>query len=112
MISTYGPQAQRYAPALGDVDAIVTEPAYVLEAYIDAVRRRYAGELFYGMLLLEENRDRVVSAFAPAVLAQTQDDDRRRWLLNNVDSEGITINGRRGCDVLAERRCPRKSPAP
>ena len=41
--------------------------AYVLDAYIEAAGRRYAGELFYGMLLLEENHDRVLTAFAPAV---------------------------------------------
>ena len=102
MISPYGPLAQRYAEALGDLDAIVTETGYVLNAYIEAVRRRSAGELFYGMLLLEENRDRVVTAFAPAVLAQTPDDDRRRWLLNHVDTADVTINGRRACDVLAD----------
>ena len=104
MIRTYGPQAQRYAQALSDVEAIVTEPAHVLNAYIEAVRRRHAGELFYGMLLLEENHDRVLTAFAPAVLAQTPDDDRRRWLLNNINVSGggVTINGRPGPDVLAE----------
>ena len=104
MISAYGAAAQRYAQTLGDVEAIVTEPAHVLNAYIEAVRRRHAGELFYGMFLLEENRDRVLTAFAPAVLAQTPDDDRRRWLLNNisVSGGGVTINGRPGPDVLAE----------
>ena len=102
MISTYGPLAQRYAQALGDLDAIVTEPAYIIEAYIEAVRRRYAGELFYGMFLLEENHDRVLTAFASAVLAQTPDDDRRRWILNNVNAGGVTISGRPGPEVLAE----------
>ncbi|HEV8022121.1 MAG TPA: glycosyltransferase family 2 protein [Candidatus Lustribacter sp.] len=102
MIGAYGPSAQRYAQGLGDIEAIVTEPAYVLSAYVEAARRRFAGELFYGMLLLEENHDRVLTAFAPAVLAQTQDDDRRRWLLNNVNSEGVSINGRPGREVLAE----------
>jgi hypothetical protein len=96
--------AQRYAQTLGDVDAIVTDPGYVLNAYTEAVRRRYAGELFYGMFLLEENHDRVITAFAPAVLAGTQDDDRRRVLLNkvNVTGGGVNLNGRPGPEVLAE----------
>ena len=56
------------------------------------------------MFLLEENHDRVLTAFAPAVLPQTPDDDRRRWLFKNinVNGGGVRINGRPGPEVLAE----------
>ena len=92
MIEAFGPPAQRYAEGLGDLDAIVAGRGNLHAAVIEAMRRRHLGELFYGMLLLDDPHDSAVTALAPAVVAQTEDDDLRRRLLNNVNpaESGLT----------------------
>ena len=102
MISAFGAAAERYAAALGDLDAIVAEPARLSEAYLEAVRRRCAGEAFYGMLLLEENRDRTMSMLAPAVMHASPDPDYQRSTLNGIGKGGVTVNGKLGREWLAE----------
>ena len=56
MISAFGALAERYAAGMGDIDAIVVEPQHVGVGYIEAVRRRKAGESFCTLLLLENAR--------------------------------------------------------
>jgi hypothetical protein len=103
MISAFGPAAERYAVAMGVVDAIVVEPSRLLDGYVEAVRRRSAGESFYGMLLLDENRDRTMSMLAPAVLHETPEPDHQRSTLNGIGAGGVTVNGRPGREWLAEQ---------
>lgn len=103
MISAYGPKAERYAGALeGVVDAIVAEPSRLLDAYVEAVRRRSAGESFYGMLFLEDNRDRTMTTIAPSVLNETPGPDFQRATLNGMGAGGVTINGRPASEWLAD----------
>ena len=102
MIATYGPRADLYAAALGDIEAIVVEPALLVHGHLEAIRRRSLGESFYGMLLIEEHRDRTMSALAPAVLEQTKDSDRQRVLLSSVEAGSVLLNGKPGHELLAE----------
>lgn len=102
MISAFGPVAERYAAEMGDLDAIVVEPLHLVDGYIEAVRRRSAGESFYGMLLLEENRDRTMSLLAPGVLGETTGPDFQRAALNGIGTGGVTVNGRPAREWLDE----------
>jgi hypothetical protein len=102
MISAFGPAAERYAAALGALDAIVIDPSHLLEGYVEAVRRRSAGESFYGMLLLDENRDRTMTVLAPMVLLEAPGPDHQRAILNGIGVGGVTINGRPGREALAD----------
>ncbi len=102
MISAFGAEAERCAALMGDVDAIVTEPSRLADAYLEAVRRRVAGERFYGMLLLGENRDRTMSMLAPAVLSATDDPDYQRSTLSGIGKGGVKVNGKAGSEWLAE----------
>jgi len=102
VISAYGARALRYAAAMGDIDAIVVEPLFLGEGYVEAVRRRGEGRSFYGMLLLDEARDRTMTQLVPAVLQQTGGSDRHREILYSVQGGGIQMNGKSVADVLAE----------
>ena len=109
MVSAFGSRAGHYAQGLRGLAAVVAEPEQLLPAYIDAVRRRRSGESFYGMLLLDDPRDRTMTALAPAVLAKGSDDDHRRRILNNVTAAGVSVNGKSGpaifeLDMSAELR--------
>jgi hypothetical protein len=102
VISVFGPAAERYAAGMGDVDAIVVEPPRLVDGYVEAVRRRTAGESFYGMLLLEENRDRTMSLLAPGVLLETTGPDFQRAALNGIGTGSVTVNGRPAREWLDE----------
>ena len=104
MISAYGPEAERYAAGLNEsmrsLAAIITVPERIPHAYIEAVRRRSAGEAFYGMILLGEGRDRLMTSLAAPLLLRESDDDRRRWFLNNITRSGVQVNGKTGPEIL------------
>lgn len=103
MISAYGPAAERYAARMmGTVDAIVVEPAHLSNGYVDAVRRRSAGESFYGLLIFDENRDRTMTTIAPSILSETPGVDFQRATFNGIGAGGVTINGKPGSMWLAE----------
>jgi hypothetical protein len=102
MISAYGPAAQRYARAHPGLDAVIAEPAHVVEAYIEAVRRHERGLPFYGMLLLEETRTRTLERIAPALFGQWPGFDERRAALDQFGSGEARINGRPAREVFAE----------
>lgn len=107
MISAYGPAAERYAEGMmGAVDVIVVEPAHLSNGYVDAVRRRSAGESFYGMLILEDNRDRTMTMIAPSILNETPGVDFQRATFNGIGAGGVTINGKPGSEWLAELDLP------
>ncbi len=107
MIAAFGARAELYAAALGDIDAIVVEPALLVHAHLEAIRRRSLGESFYGMLLIEDHRDRTMSALAPAVLENEKDPDRQRSFLNNAETAGVVVlNERPGEELLAEPDLP------
>src|ERR1700677_2231627 len=100
MISAFGPRAESYASGMADVDAIVVEPAQVLSAYFEAVRRRTLGESFYTLLMIEDNRDRTMTKLAPEVLLDSPDPDRRRAILYGVATGKVVLNGKPGTELL------------
>jgi hypothetical protein len=102
MISAFGARAERYAAAMGDVDAIIVESQYIGAGYIEAVRRRKDGESFYGMLLLEDPRDRTMTQLAPMVLSQGNDPDQHRALLSGAVNGGVWMSGKLASELLAE----------
>jgi Glycosyl transferase family 2 len=102
MISAFGAQAEHYAAGMGAVDAILVEPQYVGAGYIEAVRRRKDGEPFYGMLLLEDPRDRTMTQLAPMVLSQGTDADQQRALLSGAVNGGVWMHGKLASELLAE----------
>ena len=102
MISAFGPRAEQFAAALGDMEAVVAEPARLFYAYVEAVRRRTLGESFYGMLMIDDNRDRTMTTLAPAVLRDVPDSDERRAVLRSVASGSITVNEKSGQELLTE----------
>jgi len=102
MISAFGAQAERYAAGMGDTDAIVVEAQHLGVGYIEAVRRRKAGEPFYGMLLLEDARDRTMTQLAPMVLSQGSDPDQQRALLSGAVNGGVWMSGKVVSELLVE----------
>jgi hypothetical protein len=87
---------------MAGVDAIVAEPAQILPAYFEAVRRRTLGESFYTLLMIEDNRDRTMTNLAPEVLLDSPDPDRRRAILYGVATGKVVLNGKAGTELLAE----------
>jgi hypothetical protein len=75
MISAFGAAAQRYATGLGDLDAVVTDPEYIVEAYFEALQRRERGERFYGMILADDPRIALAYSVSPSILEQFPDID-------------------------------------
>jgi Glycosyl transferase family 2 len=102
VISAYGSRAIRYQAAMGDIDAVIVEAQFLGEGYVEAVRRRTEGRSFYGMLLLDETRDRTMTQLVPAVLQQPGGPDRHREILYSVQGGNIQMNGKSVADVLAE----------
>jgi hypothetical protein len=91
---------------MGDIDAIVVEPGFLGEGYVEAVRRRNNGRFFYGMLLLEEIHDRTMTQLVPAVLQQPGGPDRHREILYSVQGGGIQMDGKSVAEALAEAALP------
>ncbi len=102
MISPFGPRAEQFAAGLGDIEAIIAEPDRLFHAYVEAVRRRSLGESFYGMLMIDSNRDRTMTTLAPAVIRDVPDPDERRAVLRSVANGSITVNEKAGPELLAE----------
>ncbi len=102
MISAFGPRAEQFASALRDVEAIVAEPGFLFPAYVEAVRRRSLGESFYGMLMIDDNRDRTMTTLAAAIVRDVPDPDRRRAVLWSIAGGGITLNEKAVTEMLAE----------
>jgi Glycosyl transferase family 2 len=101
MISAFGSRAKRYAPLLGDLDAVICEQESIGEAYLEAVRRRETGETFYGMLLVDEPRVAFGYRHGGEILAQIADFDRRRLIIDQLALGNLPINGTRAGDLWA-----------
>jgi hypothetical protein len=93
MITTFGPNAKRYAPALGDLDAIVADIEYVGDAYLAAVRRREIGYPFYGMILSEDPRVRIGVPIAEQIVVHNDDYDARRILFDQLAMGQLPVDG-------------------
>ena len=93
MISAFGPRARAFADRLGDIDAVIADERLVMGAFPEAVRRRQAGETFYGMVLIEDRRTRAVFNVAPGVLTTIDDLDQRRVTLEHLPTGELPVNG-------------------
>ena len=83
MITAYGKRAEDYALGLGDVEAIVCEPATMAAAYIEAVARREQGSPFYGMVLFDEPRSHAILHTTHQLLPQIAELDAKPAIVNS-----------------------------
>jgi len=94
VIAAFGAFAQEYARGLGDIEAIVCEPAALPHAYLEAVRRRERGEAFYGMVLLDDPQWAFTYRFASGVIAAVADYDLQQAALDQLAAGTANIDGR------------------
>ncbi len=102
MINAYGEAALAVARRMPDIEAIVTDVGNLPTAYLEALRRRQAGEAFYGLLLTDDPHDRALALLAPAILADTPDDDRRRQIFMRIAFGTLAMNGESVAKFLDE----------
>ncbi len=94
MIAAFGAFAREYARGLGDLEAIVCEPAELTAAYLEAVRRRERGAAFYGMVLLDEPRSSYTYRLAAGVIGAVADYDLQAVALDQLAAGTVTVDGR------------------
>lgn len=101
MISVFGSRAENCASGLTGIEAaIITDPETMIPAYIAAVGSRETGRPFYGMVLYEEPRSRVILRNAGAVSESIADIDLRRGVVEQFCSGQLDIGGgRRSADL-------------
>jgi len=104
VISAYGPRALRYAALLGDINAVICDPDYLGEGYLEAIRRREAGDSFYGLVLIDEPRVTFGYRHGEEMLSQVPDYDARRLLLDQLVSGTLPINGKRADETWVHER--------
>jgi len=92
MITALGATARAYAHGLGDIEAIVTDPASIAQAVLAAVGRRERGEPFYAMVLFEDKRLGITYRAAGQVCVQTTDPDMRSVVLNQLSSGDLLVD--------------------
>lgn len=92
-VDAFGPAAQRYAPALNGVDALVADSTAPAEALAACARRRRSGVPFYSGVLLDDPRATVAYEFAAQLPAMGGDEDGIRRLFDALAGQGLTING-------------------
>jgi hypothetical protein len=103
MISAFGTRATRYANGLGDLDAVITEPEHIGQAYLEAFARRERGEAFYAMVLADDPRVNIAYASAPSIVASFTDIDQRESAFRSLADGSITINGRKAAQMWNDR---------
>jgi GT2 family glycosyltransferase len=101
VLSAFGSRAETYARGLAGIDAaVIADPEMVMAAYVDAVRNREAGRTFYGMLLHEDPRSRIILRNAGAVAAAFPDLDSRRGAVDQFCAGTLQIDGTRTSSAL------------
>jgi hypothetical protein len=93
MIDAYGPQAERYARGLGDIDLVVSDLAGISNAYFGAVRRLETGVPFYSMLLLDDPRVDFGYQYGEQILAQLPYEEMRRLAIEQLVQGSLPVNG-------------------
>ena len=107
MISAFGPRAQAFAQALGDMDAVIADMSMLDAAHGEAARRRAHGERFAGMVLFEEPRAMTTLSYAWQVLAQIADFDMRRAALDQLGEGRLQLGAQQAAALW---RCPQPLP--
>jgi hypothetical protein len=102
MINAFGAEAERYAQGLGDLEAVVTVPERIADAYLEALRRRERGERFYGMILADDPRVLLAYNASLSILDQFADIDRRAQAFEMLARGAVQIGGRPAAEVWAE----------
>jgi Glycosyl transferase family 2 len=99
VISAFGPNAERYARGLGDLEAVITEPDQIVHAYLEAVARRARGESFYAMVLADDPRVALAYTAAGSIVDQFADVDRRVQAFEMLAKGGVQIGDRLASEI-------------
>ena len=104
MISVFGARAETYARGLTGIGAaVIADSEMLMTAYVEAVRFREMGQPFYGMLLYEDPRSRIILRNAGAVAAVFPDFDRRHSAVEQFCNGTLPIDGTRtSADLWAQ----------
>ena len=102
MIHAFGTRAYRYAHSLGDINAVVTDLTDVdlVQAYLEAVRRRGTGEPFYGMVLADDPRIAFGYRVGQQILSSLDDYDDRRSITQQLCAGSLQLNDGERADEL------------
>jgi hypothetical protein len=101
MVSAFGLQAEEYAAAAGDIEAIITGQDDLLRAYLMAVARREAGLPVYGMLLLDDQRVKIATAATRQIVAQYPDYDSRVGVCDELLAGRVVLDGTPASELFA-----------
>jgi len=104
VISVFGARAETYARGLTGIGAaVIADSEMLMTAYVEAVRFREMGQPFYGMLLYEDPRSRIILRNAGAVAAVFPDFDRRHSAVEQFCNGTLPIDGTRtSADLWAQ----------
>jgi hypothetical protein len=102
MLRAFGDGAERYARGLGDLEGVVTEPEHIVEAYLEALRRRERGERFYGMILADDPRVALANNASLSIFTQFADVDMRARAFEMLAKGTVQVAGRAASQVWAE----------
>ncbi len=102
MITAFGAAAERYARGLGDIAAVVTDSAHLVEGYFEALRRRERGESFYGMVLADDQRVELAYNSALSIVGQFTDVDMRARAFEMLAKGAVQVGNRTAAEVWSE----------
>lgn len=100
MITAFGKRARRWA-AGAEVDgkAIAADETAYLEAVVEAVKRRMRGERFGIAMLLDEDPNRFVKAWAAQLISSAKDIDQRRAACTSIAMGSVVVDGKRQMEL-------------
>ena len=103
MSLVYGARSAAFAAGLGAIDSVVITDAESLPyAYAGAVLNRSSGKPFYGMLLYEDRRSRIILQNAASIGAQVADMDLRRAMIELLCLGTLKIGDGTAADLWPE----------
>ena len=100
MITAFGKRARRWAAGTeSDGKVIAADETAYLDAVVEAVKRRMRGEHFGVALLLDEDPNRFVKAWAAQLLSSAKDIDQRRGACMSIAMGTVVIDGKRQMEL-------------
>ena len=102
MIRAFGDAAERYVRGLGAIDAIVTEPEHLYLAYLEALRRRERGDVFYGMIIADDPRVALAYNVSLSIVTQFADADMRERAFAALSTGTVNVGSRSASDLWSE----------
>lgn len=94
MINAFGPNAERFALGMPDIEAVIAEPSTLYPAYLHAVERRMRGDFFYGMVLAPEAQSQIAFRAALGVARTIVADDDRMLAMRLLADGQLLMDGR------------------